>query len=51
MVLTLMVELIVLRGDIGRMNTVFKFYLQVWTMFSISGQPRSGWLWPALADW
>lgn len=49
--LTLMVELVVLRGDIGRMNTVFKFYLQVWTLFSISAAAALGWVIPALPDW
>jgi YYY domain-containing protein len=34
--LTMMVELINLSGDIGRMNTVFKFYLQAWTFISIA---------------
>jgi uncharacterized membrane protein len=50
-VLTLMVELIVLRGDIGRMNTVFKFYLQVWTMFAISSGAALSWLLPAISSW
>jgi YYY domain-containing protein len=51
LILTLMVEIIVLRGDIGRMNWVFKFYLQVWTLFSISAAASLGWLLPALPDW
>ena len=51
LVLTLMVEVIVLRGDIGRMNTVFKFYLQVWTMFSLSAAAALGWVFPAVPAW
>ncbi len=49
--LTLMVELITLSGDIGRMNTVFKFYLQVWTLFSIVSGVALAWILSQLTKW
>src|SRR5204862_3239180 len=41
---TLIPEFVALQGDIGRMNTVFKFYLQAWVLFSISSAVGLGWL-------
>ena len=49
--LTLAVELIVLRGDLGRMNTVFKFYMQAWTLFALSAAAALIWLLPAINRW
>ena len=51
LVLTLVVELVVLEGDISRMNTVFKFYLQVWTMLSVTAGAALAWLWPQRSAW
>jgi len=49
--LTLIVELIVLRGDIDRMNTVFKFYLQVWELLALSSGAAIAWTFADLVAW
>jgi YYY domain-containing protein len=51
LVLTLMVETIVVSGDIGRMNTVFKFYLHVWTLFAVSSGAAIGWIIAGMRKW
>ena len=51
LVLTLAVELVVLSGDISRMNTVFKFYIQVWLIFSAIGGAALVWSWESVRLW
>jgi uncharacterized membrane protein len=42
LLLTVLVEYVVLKGDIGRLNTVFKFYLQAWVIFGVAGAAGLG---------
>lgn len=49
--LTAVVEYVVLKGDIGRMNTVFKFYLQVWVMWGIAAAVAWAYLARAVERW
>jgi YYY domain-containing protein len=49
--MSLGVEVIVLEGDIGRMNTVFKFYLQVWFMWGVAAAAALAWMIPRLQQW
>lgn len=51
LLLTTVVEVIVLAGDIGRMNTVFKLYLQAWTFFAMSAGAALLWLLPEITKW
>ena len=41
--LGIFVEFFALQGDIGRMNTVFKFYLQVWIMWGLVAAAGLAW--------
>jgi YYY domain-containing protein len=49
--LTLMVEVLTYKGDIGRMNTVFKFYLQVWVFFGIAAAAGIGYIYTRIPKW
>ena len=48
--MTLGVEVVVIGGDIGRQNTVFKFYMQVWLLLSVAGGVAYACLWRASQD-
>ncbi|MCU0499100.1 MAG: DUF2298 domain-containing protein [Anaerolineae bacterium] len=49
--ITLGVEVVVLAGDNGRQNMIFKFYIQVWLLFSVAAGVAAAWLWRASENW
>jgi YYY domain-containing protein len=51
LVISLGVEIVVLGADIGRQNTFFKFYMQIWTLFSIMAGVAAAWLFSAMENW
>ncbi|MBI5351288.1 MAG: helix-hairpin-helix domain-containing protein [Chloroflexi bacterium] len=49
--ITLFVEIFVLKGDVGRMNTVFRFYMQAWFIFGLAASLALVDLLAGLEDW
>src|SRR5262249_61945185 len=43
--LMMLVEVVVAKGDIGRMNTVFKLGMQSWVLFAVSSAVALTWVW------
>ena len=51
LLLTMVVEIIVMGGDIGRMNTVFKIYYQAWVLLGLSAAAAFGFLLSEFRKW
>ena len=51
LLITIMVELVAVHGDIGRMNTIFKFYLQAWLLLAVSCGAALVWIVQELDQW
>ena len=49
--LVVLVEFVFVRENIGRMNTVFKTYMQVWVLWSVAAGAALAWLLVRFEDW
>ena len=49
--LVVLVEFVFVREDIGRMNTVFKTYMQVWVLWSLAAGAALAWLLARVEGW
>jgi uncharacterized membrane protein len=51
LLITIVVEVVVVSGDIGRQNTIFKFYMQAWILLAVSAAAALAWTVPAFFRW
>ncbi len=51
LLLTILVEFFVVAGDVGRMNTVYKFGVQSWVLLGLSAAASFAWLLPEFRKW
>ena len=50
LLITIVVEVVVVRGDIGRQNTIFKFYMQAWILLAVSAGAAFAWTLPGFLN-
>jgi YYY domain-containing protein len=51
LLITIVVEVVVVSGDIGRQNTIFKFYMQAWLLLAVSAAAAFTWALTAFVRW